>query len=125
MSTPLTSPFDVPVCVLDCPDPHALADFYARLLGWPAPVADGADWVEVAHPDGRGLLAFQLAPDFRAPTWPDPAVPQMKHLDLRVADLPGAREHALAAGARLLDDSNATWTVFADPAGHPFCLCAC
>ena len=22
--------------VLDCPDPRALADFYARLLGWPA-----------------------------------------------------------------------------------------
>ncbi len=115
------------VVVLDCPDPDALAGFYARLLGWPAPRSRHQNWVDLRNPAGGVHLAFQRAADYQAPTWPDPARPQMFHLDLAVSDLAAAREHALAVGARVLDvsDAHPTFEVYADPDGHPFCLCAC
>jgi predicted enzyme related to lactoylglutathione lyase len=44
-----------------------------------------------------------------------------------VTDLDAAQAQVLALGATLLEDwsGTRTWRVFADPAGHPFCLCAC
>ncbi|HWD01148.1 MAG TPA: VOC family protein, partial [Amycolatopsis sp.] len=44
---------------------------------------------------------------------------------LDVTDLEAAHERVLDLGAKLLDDSPETFRVYADPAGHPFCLCAC
>jgi hypothetical protein len=61
--------------VIDCPDPRGLAQFYARLLGQPVTFAED-DFVVVARDNRTSGLAFQLAPDFVPPTWPDPAVPQ-------------------------------------------------
>ena len=114
--------------VLDCPDPRALADFYSELLGWPRdPEPDPDDgWVELANPDGGAGLSFQRADNYRTPTWPDPEVQQQLHLDLGVDDLDAAQARALELGARLLDDQgmkNTGFRVYADPAGHPFCLC--
>jgi len=106
--------------VLDCPDPRALAGFYARLLDW-APARDEDDWARVEGPGGQEL-AFQLAPDYRPPTWPAPERPQMFHLDLLVGDLDAAHDRAVELGATLLD-RQPTFRVYADPAGHPFCLC--
>ena len=103
--------------VLDCPDPAALAMFYSRLLGQPITYRSD-DWVVVASSDTSSGLAFQLAPDYRQSTWPDPAVPQQIHLDVMVEDVGSAAPHVLALGARKLDAEN----VYADPAGHPFCL---
>jgi catechol 2,3-dioxygenase-like lactoylglutathione lyase family enzyme len=103
--------------VLDCPDPAALAEFYSALLGLPVTYRS-ADWVVVAANDTSSGLAFQLAPDHRPPTWPDPAVPQQIHLDIMVEDVAAAGSRALEFGAVRLSDDN----VFADPAGHPFCL---
>lgn len=103
--------------VLDCPDPLALARFYARLLDQPVTYRS-ADWVVVAADDTTSGLAFQRAPDHRPPTWPDPGVPQQLHLDVMVEDVAAAGAEVLALGAaRLTGDG-----VFADPAGHPFCL---
>jgi Glyoxalase-like domain len=62
-------------------------------------------------------LAFQRAPNHRPPTWPDPAVPQQIHLDIMVDDVAAAAPRVLALGARRLAAD-----VYADPAGHPFCL---
>jgi len=103
--------------VLDCPDPAALAAFYSWLLGQPI-TYQSDDWVVVAANDMSSGLAFQFAPDHRPPTWPDPAVPQQFHLDVMVEDVASAGPRALALGARKLDGEN----VYADPAGHPFCL---
>jgi hypothetical protein len=115
--------------VLDCPDPAGLADFYARLLGWPAPPAEDVrdTWVTVRDPAGGVGMAFQADPHFQAPTWPDPQRPQMVHLDLAVTDMAAAREHTLAVGGRELDlsEEHPTFQVYADPVGHPFCLCTC
>jgi hypothetical protein len=114
--------------VLDCPDPTALADFYARLLDWPAAeINDGGEWTTLTDPAGGPRIEFQRATDYQAPTWPDPSRPQMLHLDLVVSDMAAAAARAVAVGARPLDlsDEHPTFQVYADLAGHPFCLCAC
>jgi catechol 2,3-dioxygenase-like lactoylglutathione lyase family enzyme len=102
--------------VLDCPDPQALAAFYSALLGQPVTYRSD-DWVVVAPSARASGLAFQLAPDHRPPTWPDPAVPQQVHLDIMVEDVAAAGPRVLAQGATSLGGD-----VYADPAGHPFCL---
>jgi catechol 2,3-dioxygenase-like lactoylglutathione lyase family enzyme len=103
--------------IVDCPDPEALAGFYSRLLGLPITYRDG-DFAVVAANDRTSGLAFQRSADHRRPTWPDPAVPQQMHLDLMVDDVAAATPQVLALGASALDGDG----VFADPAGHPFCL---
>ncbi|MGW3099390.1 VOC family protein [Streptomyces sp. NPDC001102] len=110
--------------VLDCPDPRALAGFYAEILG--GTVEGEGDWVDLTTSDGRAL-AFQASPGFVAPEWPSPDRSQQFHLDLSVEDLDGAEAGVLALGAKPLDadDRSRTFRVYADPAGHPFCLCAC
>ncbi|MGW7262106.1 VOC family protein [Streptomyces sp. NPDC054842] len=108
--------------VLDCPDPRALAGFYAEMLG--GTVEGDGDWVDLTVPGGR-TLAFQAAPGFVPPKWPAAEHSQQFHLDLMVADLDTAEKGVLALGARPLDteDRSRTFRVYADPAGHPFCLC--
>jgi Glyoxalase-like domain len=111
--------------VLDCPEPRELAGFYAALLEWPDPEADpDGHWVTIAGPGGV-KIAFQRVADYRPPEWPGQTVPQQLHLDLNVPDLDGGQERALALGAKLLDDTRESFRVYADPAGHPLCLCAC
>ncbi|MFE3035869.1 VOC family protein [Streptomyces canus] len=112
------------VVVLDCPDPGALAGFYAGVLG--GTVEGEGDWVDLRTPGGPSL-AFQAAPGFVPPKWPAPDASQQFHLDLTVPDLDAAEKEVLALGAKPLDteDRSRTFRVYADPAGHPFCLCAC
>jgi hypothetical protein len=109
--------------VLDCPDPRALAAFYAEVLG--GTVTDNDDWIDLDLPGGR-QLAFQAAPGHVPPRWPAPDGSQQFHLDLTVEDLDVAEKGVLALGARPLDaeDRARSFRVYADPAGHPFCLCA-
>ena len=103
--------------VIDCPDPVALAAFYSRLLGQPVTYRSSG-FVVVAENDTTSGLAFQLAPDHQPPAWPDPARPQQMHLDVMVEDVAAAGAQVLALGATKLDGKG----VYADPAGHPFCL---
>ncbi|MGP4015148.1 VOC family protein [Saccharopolyspora sp. 5N708] len=115
---------------IDCPDPRALAEFYGRLLGWAVDEAESDDdWVELVDPAGGAPLAFQRDSGYRPPTWPSREVPQMMHLDIRVSTLAEGHERALAAGATPLpqpaDQRDARFRVYADPVGHPFCMCAC
>lgn len=115
--------------VLDCPAPRALAEFYGELLGWAVDEQSSNErWVELAEPRGDNVLAFQAAPDFEPPTWPSPQRQQMAHLDIRVASLAEGHEIATRVGAVPLpqpaDQQDARFRVYADPAGHPFCLCA-
>ena len=102
--------------IVDCPDPGVLAGFWSRLLDQPI-TYDSDDFVVVAPDDTTSGLAFQRAPGHRPPTWPDPAVPQQMHLDVMVEDVEAAGPEVLALGATRLDGD-----VYADPAGHPFCL---
>ncbi len=102
--------------VIDCADPAALAAFYSDLLGRPITYRS-EDWVVVSADETTSGLAFQLAPDHEPPAWPDPHRPQQLHLDVMVDDVAAARSRVLAIGARPLSGD-----VYADPAGHPFCL---
>ncbi|MFD6066073.1 VOC family protein [Amycolatopsis lurida] len=111
---------------LDCPDPVALAEFYRELLDWQAAeVAEDGHWVTLRNPEGGARFSFQRVPDYRPPAWPSAENPQQAHVDLDVTDMEAAHERALKIGAKLLDDSPETFRVYADPVGHPFCLCAC
>jgi predicted enzyme related to lactoylglutathione lyase len=110
---------------IDCPEPAELARFYGALLEWPVPAGDGdgdGDFVALDPPGGGTAITFQRAAGFVAPTWPAAAVQQQMHLDLAVDDLDAAHERAVALGARHLD-SQEKFRVYADPVGHPFCLC--
>jgi catechol 2,3-dioxygenase-like lactoylglutathione lyase family enzyme len=106
--------------VIDCPDPRALAAFYADLLGMRI-TYDSDDWVVIESEPGS-KIAFQLAPDLREPRWPDPERPQQMHLDVRVDDVDAAEAKVLALGAKRLPGGGQDFRVYEDPAGHPFCL---
>ncbi len=126
--------------VLDCTDVRLLAEFYRQLMGFtyrpgdepPAlgePDPRGSDWLVLRNAAGGTQLAFQQVAELPEPTWPDPSQPQMLHLDLTVPtadDLQAQHARALALGARLLldrfDDPQEPLYVYADPAGHPFCI---
>ncbi len=104
--------------ILDCPEPEELAEFYAELLGLPVTYRS-VDFVVVSADTTTSGLAFQRAPDHQAPRWPDPRYPQQVHVDVMVDDLDTADTEVLALGARPLAGGD---HVYADPAGHPFCL---
>ena len=111
--------------VLDCPDPGALARFYAAVLGGEVDRPDrrwslGAGW-STLHLDDGTVFCFEGVADHRPPRWPDGEHPQQAHLDIDVADLDTAEAAVLALGAVRLHDAGG-WRVHADPAGHPFCL---
>jgi predicted enzyme related to lactoylglutathione lyase len=114
--------------VLDCADALELARFYHSLLGGalnqPDPRWSLSDGWATLHLDEWMVLAFQRVEDHQPPAWPDPGRPQQFHLDIGVPDLDQAQEDVLGRGAALLDagDGGRIWRIFADPAGHPFCL---
>jgi predicted enzyme related to lactoylglutathione lyase len=112
------------VVVLDAADLDAVSSFWSGVFDGTVHADD--DWHTIVV-DGEPRLAVQLAPGHVAPQWPD-GVPQQVHLDLYVDDLATAHEEVSRLGARLLqpaDDPSAAegFQVYADPAGHPFCLC--
>jgi glyoxalase superfamily protein len=108
--------------VLDCPDPWALAPFYEKLTGMKQ-TAEGPTYVCIGSSTGDIGLAFQKVDDYRPPRWPNPAYPQQYHMDFEVDDLDTAEELALSLGATVLPGRGEHYRVFADPVGHPFCLC--
>lgn len=111
-----------PGSVIDCPDPRALATFYAALLDWKVTVDD--EWAEIRPEDGGDCISFQLVSEYRAPDWPSQAVPQQMHLDVIVDDLDQAEAAVMDRGARKAAvQPGTTFRVFLHPAGHPFCLC--
>jgi catechol-2,3-dioxygenase len=120
--------------VLDCTDARGLAEFYRELFGLayrpgdePPPAGQpDKDWLVLR---GGIQLAFQQVDELPASTWPEPTIPQQLHLDTTVPTveaLAEAHDRAIALGARVLldrtDDPDEPLWVFADPAGHPFCV---
>jgi catechol 2,3-dioxygenase-like lactoylglutathione lyase family enzyme len=104
---------------IDAPDALGLARFYGQLTGMEVTYSGP----EGALLSGRGRnLMFQQVGEYAAPEWPDPARPQQAHLDLWVDDLDAGEGWAVSLGAARLPGEGASYRVFADPAGHPFCL---
>ncbi|MFJ5998942.1 VOC family protein [Streptomyces sp. NPDC092370] len=126
--------------VLDSTDIRGLAEFYRSLLGLVYGAGDeppeaggpderGRDWLVLRTPDGTPRLAFQHVDRLTPPTWPEGRVPQQLHLDLSVSsveDLRAQHERVVSLGGRLLSDNeqgpDEPFRVYADPAGHPFCI---
>lgn len=106
---------------IDAPDTSALARFYSALLGMEI-THDDETAAEIVEGDWR--VVFQPVSDYNPPRWPDPDFPQQGHLDVRVDDLTTAEAQVLALGGTRLSRGDDALRVFADPAGHPFCLVA-
>jgi hypothetical protein len=110
--------------VIDCPDPAALASFYSGLLEMPRTMESSVDRVVIAREDGKlPMLGMQRVQDYVPPRWPDPRYPAQLHFDIKFDDRETAERRAIALGATLLPPQGGSCPVYADPAGHPFCLC--
>jgi len=120
--------------VIDTTDVRGLAEFYRELLGLQYRPGDeepteGEDWLVLTNAQGSPVLAFQKVERLTRTTWPAPDVPMQLHVDFTVTGrgaLEQSRERAQSLGAELLidrtDDHDEPLYVFADPAGHPFCI---
>ena len=126
--------------VLDTEDARGLAEFYRQVFGFayregdePPPAGEpdpkGEDWLVLRNSDGGVGIAFQQVDKLPRSTWPDQTIPQMLHLDTTVPDVEELlRQHkrVLALGGKLLydrsEDEQEPLFVYADPAGHPFCV---
>lgn len=104
--------------VFDCRDPQLEAEFWAAVLGQPVTYRS-PDFVVVSRDATTSGLAFALAPAHVPPDWPAPHNGQQLHLDVMADDVQAAAAAVVALGAVQLAGD-----VFADPAGHPFCLIA-
>jgi catechol 2,3-dioxygenase-like lactoylglutathione lyase family enzyme len=112
------------IIVFDAADLNSESKFWADLLGGTVEAED--DWHTVMV-GGESRIGVQLAPDHQQPDWPN-GTPQQIHLDLYVDDVKSAHDEVISLGARPLDladrmDTAQGFQVYADPAGHPFCLC--
>jgi len=111
--------------VIDATDARGLARFWATLLGWEVVAGqDDEGWVTIRG-EGAAPIGFQRVASLPRVTWPEGDVAQQAHLDVYVEDLGAAAALALELGATRLEHpgTSASFAVFADPAGHPFCLC--
>lgn len=114
------------VVVFDAADLASESRFWAGVLDGRVDAED--DW-HMVFVDGEPRVGVQLAPNHVPPVWPD-GNPQQIHLDLWVDDFGPAHDRVMSLGARVLKlaedrppDSPDHFQVYADPAGHPFCLC--
>ena len=113
------------VVTFDTSDLDAESAFWAGVFDGDIDRDD--DWHMVIV-NGEPRVGVQLAPDHIAPNWPDGVPAQQIHLDLWVDDFESAHDEVMRLGALVLQPaSGATvgddFQVYADPAGHPFCLC--
>jgi len=106
------------VCI-DADDIHALAGWWASVLGWSVEDTDDGD-VALRAPAGAG------------PDWLFVPVPEGKtvknriHFDLTPDDQQAEVERVTSLGARHVDigQGDESWVVLADPEGNEFCILA-
>ena len=111
--------------VMDCPEPWALARFWAGLLGG-IPVEWYPGWVTIEPPPHGQRLSFQ------ASSAPPGTSTARVHVDVLVGGLAAAHSRVLAAGAVFAAvhvsprpgpaGAPVSWRGYRDPAGYPFCL---
>jgi hypothetical protein len=111
------------VIVFDAADLRAESAFWAGIVG--GHVFEDDRFHCVFDASGEWRFGVQLVSNHVPPEWPD-GTPQQVHLDLHVEDGRVAHEEAIRLGARLLQpsdfDAEEGHQVYADPAGHPFCI---
>jgi hypothetical protein len=113
------------VIVFDAPDLEVESNFWAKVLG--GQVLRDERWHSVIDNTGQWRIGIQLNPTHKQPVWPHGDQQQQIHLDLHVEDSLQSHEELLRLGARVLlkaEDiyAESGFQVYADPAGHPFCM---
>lgn len=134
--------------VIDCQQPHDLADWWAETLGWEVE-QQNPDFIRRMVDEGhaqesettthRGALVWKVGaaltppPESGRPRVLFQAVPEEKsvknrmHLDIKVGDdeVDDVVDTLVSRGATKLYDGNQgpfTWTTMADPEGNEFCV---
>lgn len=112
---------------LICRDVARSRDFYTRVLGLPVlheqyRAERQSHKIDLALPDGSQLELFSFPSPPARPSRPEAC--GLRHLALRVADLPAWVAHLQAQGVaveplRTDEVTGATFTFFADPDGLP------
>ena len=113
------------VVVFDAADIAGVSAFWAALLDGVV-IDDDPRFHCVTDNQGNWILGIQHAPDHVAPQWPDGQAQQV-HVDFHTTDPVAAHARALELGATVLQDAedleaDEGYRVYADPAGHPFCM---
>ncbi|MEI9907358.1 MAG: VOC family protein [Actinomycetota bacterium] len=110
---------------IDCDDAVALAEFWAKVLGWKVThSSESESYIEPTlqenNSDGYPDLLFIKTNDKRV-------VKNRLHLDLRPDDQTAEVKRLEALGAKRIEigqskDPETTWIVLADPEGNEFCV---
>jgi hypothetical protein len=113
------------VVVFDAADLDSESAFWASMLN--GYVLKDSNWHSVIDEFGEWRLGIQLNPTHVKPEWPNGKQQQQIHLDIHVEDPYEAHQQAMELGATILYESKTTdsdegFRVYADPAGHPFCI---
>jgi len=113
------------VIVFDAADLDAESVFWAAVFN--GYVLKDAEWHSVIDESGEWCLGIQLNPTHVKPEWPNGAQQQQIHLDFHVENFNEAHKFVTGLGATILQesqdlDSAEGFQVYADPAGHPFCI---
>lgn len=108
---------------IDCADPHLVAVFWQRALGWRRTYASAE---EVVLEPPAGSVEDGVSPDLLFLRVPDSrTVKNRLHLDLRPDDQEAEVQRLLRLGATRVDvgqGPEVTWVVLADPEGNEFCV---
>lgn len=111
---------------VDCKNPVALRDFYAKLLGWESCMMYGCPAIK--NKAGLVFLFMEADFDYAKPVWPEQPGAQQKqmHFDFQVDDVTSAVLEAESLGAYKAEAQfgQEHYITMVDPEGHPFCLCA-
>ncbi|MBY5162456.1 VOC family protein [Salsipaludibacter albus] len=116
----MTHPTLSAICI-DCQDASSTAAFWAALLD--GEVTHDADGVAAVEAPGATLY-FDEVEGFTSPGWP--ADTKQFHLDLQGPDPSSFADRVVELGGSVPDfqPGEERWTVYLDPAGHPFCISA-
>ena len=111
-------------CVsIDAQDPHALAEFWAGVLGWRRTYSDDE---EVVLEPPEGSPEDGVSPDLVFLRVPEPKTGKNRlHLDLRPEDQAAEVERIEALGGKRTfvgQGDDVSWVVLADPEGNEFCV---
>ena len=113
------------VVVFDAADLEEESAFGAAILN--GQVARDDEWHTIFDSAGEWRVGIDLNSTYIRPEWPNGVQQQQVHLNLQVEDQYAAHQEVLSLGATVLEpgksmDTPEGFLVYADPAGHPFCI---
>lgn len=113
------------VVVFDAANLEVESAFWAAILN--GQVLKDEKWHSVIDEYGQWRIGIQFNPSHKKPAWPSGDQQQQIHLDLHVENPHESHEKIISLGASLVQgakdlSAKEGFQVYADPAGHPFCM---